>query len=85
MTSADRALSLNRKETPMTTATHRTANRRAGVVVRTNCAARRSELDPTFYPDIFAFRRAVVNGTVNPAKGCQTMDEYLASVSHGQV
>lgn len=53
---------------------HRTANR------HTPRTSRRKELDPTFYPDIFAFRKAVEAGTVDPAKGCQNMDEYLASV-----
>lgn len=53
---------------------HRTAN---GHTARTS---RRKELDPTFYPDIFAFRKAVEEGTVDPAKGCQNMDEYLARV-----
>ena len=71
----------------MVTATHRTAdrraatNRRAGVGLRVKSATRRSELDPTFYPDIFAFRRAVEDGSIDLAKGCQTMDEYLVSVS----
>lgn len=53
---------------------HRTVN---GHTPRTS---RRKELDPTFYPDIFAFRKAVEDGTVDSARGCQTMDEYLASV-----
>ena len=43
----------------------------------------RHELDPTFYADIFAFRRAVAAGTVDVSKGCRNMSEYLRSVSHG--
>ena len=45
----------------------------------------RKDLDPAFYPDIFAFRKAVEDGTVDPEKGCRNMNEYFASVSHGQV
>ncbi len=64
---------------------HTSRNRRTNVGAHTNCVAKRKELDPTFYPDIFAFRKAVEDGTVDPSKGCQNMDEYFASVSHEQV
>jgi len=45
----------------------------------------RSDLDPMFYQDIEAFRKAVADGTVGRAKGCRNMTEYLWSVNHASV
>ena len=59
--------------------------RRTARIRRAGCVAVRRELDPAFYPDLFAFRKAVADGSIDPANGCRNMDEYLASVAHGKV
>ena len=69
----------------MTANMQRHPARRTARIRRAGCVAVRRELDPAFYPDLFAFRKAVADGSVDPAKGCRNMDEYLASVTHGQV
>lgn len=47
------------------------------------CVSVRKGLDPMFYADIESFRAAVADGSVDVSKGCQSMEEYFRSVSHG--
>ena len=44
--------------------------------------AARVELDPSFYKDIWAFRKAVEEGTVDVSKACHNMNEYHWSLEH---
>ena len=46
---------------------------------------RQAQLDPSFYEDIFAFRKAVEAGTVDISKACHNMAEYTWSLEHGKV
>lgn len=50
---------------------------------KSECAPIRSGLDPMYYSDIESFRAAVADGSIDVTKGCQNMDEYFRSVSHG--
>lgn len=43
---------------------------------------RRSELAPSFYKDIRAFRKAVAEGSVDVSKACHDMNEYKWSLDH---
>ena len=46
---------------------------------------RQKELNPSAYADVFAFREAIANGTIDIAKACHNMDEYRWSLEHGGV
>ena len=44
---------------------------------------RQAQLDPSFYEDIFAFRNAIANGSVDTSKACRNMKEYKWSLANG--
>ena len=41
---------------------------------------RQAQLDPSYYEDVFAFRKAVAENSVDVSRACRNMAEYKWSI-----